>query len=91
MVNTSIISFYLIPLYFVVGVNYLGDFKNMPRNVRLKNIFHNLLAMSLLLGPLLLASIIFPPFLAVFIVFIYLLMPYYLIKFFAILLFSKHD
>lgn len=70
---------------------YLGDFKNMPRNVRLKNIFHNLLAMGLLLGPLLLTSIIFPPFLAVFIVFIYLLMPYYLIKFFAILLFSKHD
>lgn len=70
---------------------YLGDFKNMPRNVRLKNIFHNLLAMGLLLGPLLLASIIFPPFLAVFIVFIYLLMPYYLIKFFAILLFSKHN
>ena len=27
MVNTSIISFYLIPLYFVVGLNYLGDFK----------------------------------------------------------------
>ena len=28
MVNSSIISFYLIPLYFVVGLNYLGDFKN---------------------------------------------------------------
>ena len=27
IVNTSIISFYLIPLYFVVGLNYLGDFK----------------------------------------------------------------
>jgi len=27
MVNASIISFYLIPLYFVIGLNYLEDFK----------------------------------------------------------------
>ncbi len=70
---------------------YLGDFKNMPRNVRLKNIFHNLLAMGLLLGPLTLASFLFPPLFAVVVVFLYLLLPYYLLKFFAILLFSKHD
>ena len=27
IVNTSIISFYLIPLYFVIGLNYLQDYK----------------------------------------------------------------
>ena len=53
IVNTSIISFYLIPLYFVIGLNYLQDYKKF--NITKEH--YSLILLSFLL--VLLSSTIF--------------------------------
>lgn len=79
------------PIVYGKNEYFLGDFKFMSRKARLKNIFHNLFGMALFGLPLIALSYIFPPLFAVVLTFAYILAPYYLLKFFAILLFSKHD